>query len=392
MDTRITRTTRTAFIALAAVGMLALSSCSSGGASAGAEIEPTGGAVDLAACDAVELGAITRCENFYDDFWPAIDEQMDGLYEEAKEADGGKLVIWDWYELSPDVIAQFNSRYPDLKIETRGLTYNLSSAIISAKATGSRNTDVISGSLVSAAAMTDEGYWADVDWTQFGVPKEYFTIGAPEMLPDSVNGSLMQVNTDKIEAPDTLEGLLDPMYAGRVSVASYNANVFAGYGMENGEEAMTGLIGDLLSSGNLQVLEDQDSPLSSGDVPLALGQTLFNPNPSLSVSPYEDSGVFAQFSGVNVDAKNPAGAMLWALWNAYDPDWLELRMTDENYSTTQVPYAGLPTSLFDSATGLMKTNADALLAGLEGGAITETADTRDDWIAMINAADAALNG
>lgn len=385
-------TARNGMVALAAAGMLLLSSCSSAGSAAPDPIEPSDGPVELAACDAVEVGAVTRCENFYDDFWPEISKQMDGLYETAKQTDGGRLVIWDWYELSPDVIAEFNAVYPDLEIETRGLTYNLSSAIISAKATGSRNTDVISGSLVSAATMTDEGYWADVDWTGFGVPSEFFTIGAPEMLPDSVNGSLMQVNTDKAEAPGTLDGLLDPQYEGKVSVASYNANVFAGYGMDEGEDAMVGLIGDLKSSGNLQVLEDQDSPLSSGDVPIALGQTLFNPNPSLSVSPYEDAGVFAQFSGVNVDAENPAGGMLWSLWNAYNPDWLELRMTDERFSTTQVPYPGLPTALFDSATGLMETNADALLEGLQGGAITETVDTRDEWIAMINAADAALNG
>ncbi|GAA2037710.1 hypothetical protein GCM10009819_22980 [Agromyces tropicus] len=386
------RTTRIGGIAAAAAGMLLLSSCSSPGAAAPDPVEPGGDGSTAAACDAVQVGAITRCENFYDDFWPEIDRQMDALYETARETDGGRVVIWDWYELSPDVIAEFTGRYPDLTIETRGLTYNLSSAIISAKATGARNTDVISGSLVSAAAMTDEGYWADVDWTAFGVPEEFFTIGAPEMLPDSVNGSLMQVNVDRIEAPATLEGLLDPQYEGKVSVASYNANVFAGYGLDRGEAAMTDLIGELKSTGTLQVLEDQDSPLSSGDVPIALGQTLFNPNPSLGVSPYEDAGVFAQFSGVNVDAKNPAGGMLWTLWNAYDPDWLQLRMTDERFSTTQVPYPGLPTSLFDSATGLMETNAGALLDGLQGGAITETVDTRDEWIAMINAADAALNG
>ncbi|MGX5696714.1 hypothetical protein ACWKWP_11000 [Agromyces soli] len=384
-------TARGGVVALAAAGMLLLSSCSSGSASSEA-IEPLGDAPEPAACDAVEVGAITRCENFYDDYWPEIDRQMDALYETAKQTDGGRLVIWDWYELSPEVIGMFNERYPDLKIETQGLTYNLSSAIVSAKATGARNTDVISGSLVSAATMTDEGYWADVDWAAFGVPKEFLTIGAPEMLPDSVNGSLMQVNTDSAQAPATLDGLLDPQYEGKVSVASYNANVFAGYGLEQGEEAMTGLIDQLKTSGNLQVLEDQDAPLSSGDVPIALGQTLFNPNPSLTVQPYEDAGVFAQFSGVNVDAKNPAGAMLWVLWNAYDPDWLNARMTDKQFSTTQVPYPGLPSSLFDEATGLMKTNADALLAGLQGGAITETVETRDDWIAMINAADAALNG
>ncbi|MFF2277756.1 hypothetical protein [Agromyces sp. NPDC058126] len=384
-------TARSGLIALAATGMLLLSSCSTPGSTPQA-IEPSGDAAAAGACDAVEVGPVTRCENFYEDIWPAIDEQMDALYEQAKETDGGRLVIWDWYELSPEVIAEFNKSYPDLKIETQGLTYNLSSAIISAKATGARNTDVISGSIVSSAAMTDEGYWADVDWAKFGVPEEFLTLGSTGMLPDSINGSLMQVNTDKIEAPATLEGLLDPQYAGKVSVASYNANVFSGVGMADGEDAMVDLIGQLKSSGTLQVLEDQDSPLSNGDVPIALGQTLFNPNPSLTVQPYENGPVFAQFSGVNVDAKNQAGGMLWVLWNAFNPDWLNLRMTDEQFSTTQVPYAGLPASVFDEATGLMKTNADALLAGLEGTTNIESPENRDDWIAMINAADAALNG
>lgn len=385
------RTTRFGNITLGAAGLLLLSACAGQSTAAPNAIEAEDGA-QAAACDAVELGLITRCENFYDDLWPEIDRQMDSLYEQAKEADGGKLVIWDWYELSPEVIAQFNERYPDVKIETRGLTYNLPSAVISAKATGSRNTDVLSGSLVSAAAMTDEGYWAEVDWTTFGVPEEFFTIGAPEMLPDSINGSLMQYNVDKIDVPSTLDGLLDPKYNGKVSIANYNPITFSGYGMAEGEAAMVDLITELKSAGNLQVVEDQNQPLSSGDIPVALGQTLFNPNPSLNVAPFEHNGVFAQFSGVNTDAKNPAGAMLWSLWNAFDPEWIEMRMTAEQFSTTQVPYAGLPSSVFEQATGLMKTNADALLLGLENGAETETQDTRDEWIAMIDAADKALNG
>ncbi|MFE6996491.1 ABC transporter substrate-binding protein [Microbacterium sp. NPDC057659] len=346
-----------------------------------------------ATCDAVEVGAFTRCENFYEDYWPGIDKQLDKLYEEAKKTDGGKLVIWDWYELAPEVIAEFNKRFPDIKVETRGMTYNLSSGIISAKATGARNTDVVSGSITSMTAMYDEGFWEKIDWQSYGVPKEFFTVGAPELMPDSINGTLMQYNTDKVESvPDSLDGLLDPKYKGQVSVAGYNAIVFAGYGMAEGQGKMEKLIGDLKSSGNLKLLEDQGAPLSSGDVPIALNQTLFNPNPSLKVAPFEHSGVFAQFSGVNTEAKNKSAAALWVLWNAFDPDWIKLRMTDERFASTQVPFAGLPTKTFDEATGLMKTNADALLLGLKNGAETETQDTRDKWNDMINAADKALNG
>lgn len=382
---------RNTLVATAAVGMLFLSACA-GTSEANPEALPTGAGASDATCDASQLGAITRCENFYEDFWPGIDAQMDTLYETAKATDGGRLVIWDWYEQSPEVVAEFNKRFPDITIESRGLTYNLSSAIISAKATGERNTDIVSGSIVTTAPMYDEGYWEKVDWTEFGVPEEFLTIGAPEMAPDSVNGSLMQYNSDKIEVPDSLEGLLDPKYKGKVSIAGYNPVVFEAYGMAEGEDAMVDLITELKSSGTMQLMEDQNTPLSSGDVPISLNQTLFNPNPSLKVSPFEHAGVWAQFSGVNVDAKNKAAAMLWILWNSYDPDWLELRMTDERFATTQVPYAGLPQSLFDQATGLMKTNSDALLLGLETGAGTETQADRDAWIAMVGAADVALNG
>ncbi|MCT1477899.1 ABC transporter substrate-binding protein [Microbacterium sp. p3-SID336] len=379
-------------VAGAAVVALALSGCGTQAEAGDGESTLKGDAAS-AVCDAVDVGAITRCENFYDDYWPEIDTQLDALYEQAKKEDGGTLVIWDWYELSPDVIAQFNERFPDITVETRGLTYNLSSAIISAKATGSRNTDVVSGSITSMAAMYDEGFWEKVDWASFGVPEEYLTIGAPELMPDSINGSLLQYNTDKVAAvPETLDGLLAPEYEGKVSVAGYNAVVFAGYGMAEGEDAMLSLIDELLSSGTMKLLEDQGAPLSSGDVPVALNQTLFNPNPSLQVAPFEHSGVWAQFSGVNSDAKNKPGAALWTLWNAFDPDWITLRMTDERFASTQVPFAGLPAATFAEATGLMKTNADALLLGLDSGAETETQDTRDDWQAMINAADKALNG
>jgi len=344
-------------------------------------------------CEASKVGVFTRCANFYTDYWPTIDKHLDELYEQAKQADGGTLVIWDWYELGPDVIAQFNKRFPDIKIETKGLTYNLSSAIIAAKSTGSRNTDVVSGSITSMAAMYDEGFWDKVDWTTLGVPKEFLTVGAPELMPDSVNGALLQYNTTKVPSvPDNLDGLTDPKYKGQISVANYTAGVFSGYGMKNGQDKMVELIKNLKSSGNLNVVDDTSTPLSSGDIPIAINQTLFNPNPDLKVAAFDATNVFAQFSGVNSDAKNKAGAELWVLWNAFDPDWLHERMTNEKFATSQVPFAGLPESVFAEATGLAKTNTDAIIGALTDGiAETETQDTRDQWNAMIKAADDALN-
>ncbi len=335
----------------------------------------------------------TRCSNFYTDYWPTINAHLDELYQQAKAADGGRLVVWDWYELGPDVIAQFNKRFPDIKIETRGLTYNLSSAIISAKSTGTRNTDVVSGSITSMAAMYDAGFWDKVDWTTLGVPAEFLTIGAPELMPDSVNGALLQYNTTKVPTvPDSLDGLLDAKYKGQISVANYNAGVFSGYGKKYGQDKMVDLIKKLKSSGNMSVVDDTSTPLSSGDIPIAINQTLFNPNPDLKVSAFDATNVFGQFSGVNTEAANKAGAELWVLWNAFDPDWLHERMTNEKFATSQVPFAGLPQSVFDEATGLAKTNTSAVLGALsDGKAQTETQATRDEWNGLIKAADDALN-
>ena len=102
---------------------------------------------------------------------------------------------------------------------------------------------------------------------------------------------------------------------------------------------------------------------------------------------------FAQFSGVNDDAKNKAAAVLWILWNAYDPDWIHTRLTDDTFATSAVPFPGLPTATLAEATGLVKKNMDAWFAGVENDqAEFESQDTRDDWNKMIKAADKALNG
>lgn len=381
--------------ALAAAASLALAGCGDGGSEDTGDITPenTAAAGELT-CDAVEWGPVTRCENFYDDYWPVINENLDALYEEAKSTDGGKLVIWDWYEQSPDVVAAFNERFPDIKVVSRGLTYNLSSAIISAKASGERNSDIVSGSITSMTAMYDQGFWQDVDWTQYGVPEEFFTIGAPELLPDSWNGSLLQYNSSDVpEVPSSLDDLASGDWSGKLAIANYNAQDFSGYGMRFGEQAMVDLIDNLKSSGNLAVVDDTSSLLSSGDKPVAFGGQLFSPNKNLGVTAFDGVNEFAQFSGVNSDAKNKAAAVLWILWNAYDPDWIQTRLTDDTFATSAVPFPGLPTATLEQATGLVKKNMDAWFAGVDAGqAEFESQDNRDDWNKMIKAADKALNG
>ncbi|NUR86167.1 MAG: hypothetical protein HOY71_18970 [Nonomuraea sp.] len=341
-------------------------------------------------CKAVKLGPVTRCENFYTDYWPTLNANLDALYKQAKQIDGGRLVVWDWYELSPDVIKAFTTRFPGLKVKTRGLTYNLSSAIISAQATGERNTDVVSGSITSITAMYDQGYWEKVDWTRFGVPKEWLTVGAPEMLPDSLNGPLVRYNTKKVDkVPDTWDAFTSPEWNGKLTMAGYDSQVFTGSGMTSGADKMVQLIKDLKPA---MTLTDNPTPLlAGGDKPVQFGGPLYDANPNLAVAPVQTENMYLQFSGVNAYGTNKPAAQLFLLWNAYDPDWLKTRMTDKRFLTEQTPFPGLPKSVFDQASPLVKRNQDALFQAIDKGwAIFETRDNRDQYNKLIKAAQSAI--
>lgn len=387
-------------VACAALVTAALGACGSSGTSNKGEIAPVANSGSAKAgppkCQAVKLGPITRCENFYTAFWPTINKNLNKLYKEALKTDGGRLVDWDWYELSPDVIKAFTTRFPGLKVATRGLTYNVSSAIISAKATGQRNSDIVSGSITSMQAMYDKGFWEKIDWTKYGVPKEFLKLGGADtgLLPDSFNGYLLNYNSSKVSSvPDSLDALTSPKWNGKLAINNYDAQFFAGYGMRFGQAKMVALIDKLKSSGNLKVVNDTSSLLSTGDRPVALGGQLFSSNPKLKVAPFQDDELFAQFSGLNSDASNRPAALLFEMWNAYDPNWLKERMTNPKFATSSMPYPGLPSSVFAQATGTIKLNIDAWLSAIKNGTnVYETQADRDKILSMIKAADKALNG
>ena len=243
-------------------------------------------------CDAVPVGIVTRCENFYTDYWPTINTALDGLYQEALATNGGQIVIWDWYELSPDVINAFTTRFPGLKIKTQGFQDGLAAAIITAQQTGTENSDYLSGSLTSATQLYDAGLFDKVDWTSYGIPAEYFTVGPSELLPDSLNSWLINSNSSKeATVPDTYEAYLDAAWKDKLAMASWNGQFFTGYGMVNGTDKMQQLIKDLKAS-NLTLTDDPGSLLSTGDKPVVFAGQLFNPNPDLALTPMKDAGVW----------------------------------------------------------------------------------------------------
>jgi putative spermidine/putrescine transport system substrate-binding protein len=185
--------------------------------------------------------------------------------------------------------------------------------------------------------------------------------------------------------PSTYDAFLAPEWKDKLAMTSWNGQFFTGYGMKNGKDAMQKLIADLKAS-NLTLTDDPGTLLSTGDKPVVFAGQLFNPSPDLTVQALQDAGIWVQFGGVSTEAKNAAGAALYAIWNAYDPDWITARLTEEQFSTSAVPFPGLPSSTLDQATGLMKVNSDGLYSSAETGQ-WETAENRDQWIQLIKDAD-----
>ncbi len=387
---------RAATVVITAALGLALSACSGSASPA----RTTG--IRLAAlpagttCQAVHVGIITRCENFYTAYWPTISANLKKLYRQALRTDGGDLVIWDWYALSPAEIAAFTKQFPGLKVSTRGLQYNLSSAVILAKASGSRNSDIVKGSIVTMTQAYDRGFWSKVNWTKFGVPKQFLQIGGAStgLLPDSVNSPLLDYNASEVsDLPVNLQGFLRPRWKHKMAIADYNAQNFTGYGMKYGQAAMVSLIRSLKSQGVLTVTANPDTLLSSGDDPVVLGGQLFDPNPALRVAPIRNANMYVQFIGVNTDASNVPGAELFSLWSAYDPAWLKMVLTEPAFDTLAMPYPGLPAATFAEASGLLKKNIDVWLPMIKNNwGIFESWQNRNKYNRLIAAANTALNG
>jgi putative spermidine/putrescine transport system substrate-binding protein len=388
---------RRASLTLAFPVALMLTACSSGG---GTSTSANNGNIDpisntTATCQAVQLGPITRCQNFYTAFWPTIEKNMAKLYAQAKTTDGGQLVVWDWYPLPAQEISMFEKAYPGITITTRGLNFNLGSAIVTAKATGARNSDIVKGSITTMTQLYNQGYWEKVNWASFGVPQQFLQIGGADtgLLPDSIQTEFAQYNTTKQASapPSALTDYLSPQWKGKLVTENYEGYVFAGYGMKYGQAKMVALIKQLKSSGNLTISSNDASLLSTGENPVDFEEDLGTSDPSLQVSGIQDAQTYVQFIGVNSDTANKPAAELFSLWEAYDPAWIDALLTSSTMTGLVQPYPGLPSSTFAAATGDMKQNVAALAQAIANdNLIFESFANRDEFNTLDTAADNAL--
>src|ERR1700677_5129298 len=109
---------RRASLTLSIPVALMLTACSSGGSTSAngnnGNINPVSNT--SATCQSVQLGPITRWQDLYNAFWPAIKKNMANLYAQPKTTDGGQLVVWDCYPLPSQEISMFEKAYPGITI------------------------------------------------------------------------------------------------------------------------------------------------------------------------------------------------------------------------------------------------------------------------------------
>jgi putative spermidine/putrescine transport system substrate-binding protein len=368
---------RRASLTLSIPVALMLTACSSGGSTSAngnnGNINPVSNT--SATCQSVQLGPITRCQNFYTAFWPTIEKNMAKLYAQAKATDGGQLVVWDWYPLPSQEISMFEKAYPGITITTRGLNFK--------------------GSITTMTQLYDQGYWDKVNWASFGVPQQFLQIGGADtgLLPDSIQTEFAQYNTTKQASapPSSLTDYLSPQWKGKLVTENYEGYVFAGYGMKYGQAKMVALIKQLKSSGNLTISSNDASLLSTGENPVDFEEDLGTNDPSLQVSPIQDAQTYVQFIGVNSDTSNKPAAELFSLWEAYDPTWINAMLTSTTMTGLVQPYPGLPSSTFAAATGDMKKDITALAQAIAGdNLIFESFANRNEFNTLDTDADNAL--
>ena len=159
--------------------------------------------------------------------------------------------------------------------------------------------------------------------------------------------------------PTSLDDFLAPEWKGKLAMASFEARTSRATAWPTARTRWSKLIDDLKAN-DLTLTDDPGSLLSSGDKAANLATQLYNPNPALKPAPFEDANTYVQFSRHQQGRQEQVrGAMLFELWNAYDPDWLTMRLTDEKFASSALPYPGLPSSTFDQSKGLIKANQDA---------------------------------
>jgi len=292
-------------------------------------------AEDLA-CDTVGSALATRCMNFYTDFWPLMEIEMEKLYKDAL-AEGGKLVVWEFGEVTQPIVTAFSERWPGIEISSRGLQFGVGAGLVEASRAGVTMPDVTGGGYsITEAAVDADLFDKTINWQALGVPKEFLDPALPYMLLQSTAGTYNTwYNTDALsdaDVPVDPFDFLDPKWKGEI--ASHTPYFFGGFSfiaMKFGEDKAIDLANKLLDEQDLAITSDPETTLLTGERRIIFPS--FQPiNTSrgepVAPKPYMGMGIQVPQQGILKGAEHPNAAKLYILWEIYDPEWKAKQIAD----------------------------------------------------------------
>jgi iron(III) transport system substrate-binding protein len=254
-----------------------------------------------------------------------LDDSLNRLA--AAAAKSGSVI---WYESSPDeqaqqIVAAFNKRFPDVKVEhIRDTGGNSIGARIVQESQGdARTADIATVGNSIMMPLIERNLLAKVDWTGFGAAPK--TTPSPYAITCTAVVYVIVYNTNLVkeaDAPKNWGDLLNPRWNGKLGVW-VRAEGQGALSAVWGEDKVADYIKKL--NANHPVLEKSTFPLAqqvaAGELLVALGiyhtaQPPLQRGAPIKVVITDPAAVDMLYDIVPAHAKNPSGGELVALWLA----------------------------------------------------------------------------
>ena len=304
----------------------------------------------------MRLSGIVTLNDFYapGGGWTQMGANFEKLYRDALTFEDGVIRLWGFSEIASNARQAFEARFPGLVIESQGKQFGTAAAIIQSSQAGQHSTDSFGGAYTIYQPVHDRDLFdTNFDWTQYGVPSEFTDPARPYMMYDSSNSYVMWYNTDLVtdsDLPTDPHDFLDPKWKDKiVTNTSYFFGGMSYVALKFGEEDATELAIKLLDEQEILVTSNPEALLLAGEnsviFPSFRDMQEHLHGAPLGVKSYEGSGVWAQFAGLLKDTRNVPGAVLYEMWDAYDPDWIDTKFKDEDQQQPAL-HLGLPREFF----------------------------------------------
>lgn len=254
---------------------------------------------------------------------PAAAETLDELA--AKAAAEGEIV---WYEansaeMGDKLTAAFAKQFPKVKLRFQPIAgaQGITARIVQETDAKAATADVTTTGIDQIHALTKRGLTEQIDWPQYGVPKELTPDGHAVATTAAI--WVIVYNKNKVVAADAPKGwddLADPKWKGKLgiwAIGHTQANLAADWGEARTDAWMAKLVKQepLLFKSNFTIAQNLASgELSVGITPLHVAQATQAKGAPIAIVAAEPSSLSMIYSAVIKGTKRPNGARLLIAW------------------------------------------------------------------------------